>query len=114
MNNLVDASLLFSSKFEIDGAMEYRKFHRTRKMPRRFDDNQDTTAAVGMHSFYRKEFTAVLDILLAQIRLDRQYQGCLQAITGCFMPYANSDGKPSERSLQALPSRPSAIRVFIC
>ena len=43
--------------------MEYQKFHHTRKMP------QDTTAVVEMHSFYNKGFTAVLDILLAQIHL---------------------------------------------
>ncbi len=59
LSNLVQAAVSFASTFEVDANAEYRKFHRRRRMPRRLDENHNTTAELEMPLFYRKEFTAV-------------------------------------------------------
>ncbi len=76
LSNLVQAAVSFASTFEVDANAEYRKFHRKRRMPRRLDENHNTTAELEMPLFYRKEFTAVLDVLLAQIHTKTENIQC--------------------------------------
>ena len=57
-----------ASNLELDAVSEYQRYHRTRRLPRRLDERQNTTAEMEMHKFYRKEFALVLDTLLLQIR----------------------------------------------
>ena len=68
IDDLVDASVLFASSLEVDAVFEYKKYHRTRRLPERLDERQNTTAEMEMPTFYRKEFAHVLDSFLLQIR----------------------------------------------
>ena len=68
IDNLVNASVSFASNLEVDAVSEYKKYHRTRRLPRCLDERQNTTAEIELPQFYRKEFAHVLDTLLLQIR----------------------------------------------
>jgi hypothetical protein len=68
VNDLVDASVLFASNLNVDAVSEYQRYHRSRRLPRRLDERQNTTAEMEMPEFYRKEFHLVLDMLLLQIQ----------------------------------------------
>ncbi|XP_028394420.1 uncharacterized protein LOC114518605 [Dendronephthya gigantea] len=68
IDDLIDASVSFASNFEVVAISEYERYHRTRRLPRRLDERQNTTAEMEMPKFYRKEFALVLDTLLLQIQ----------------------------------------------
>lgn len=68
IDNFVGASVLFASNLEVDTIFEYKKYHLTRRLPRRLDERHNTAAEMEMPKFYRKEFALVLDTLLLQIR----------------------------------------------
>jgi hypothetical protein len=68
VNDLVDASVSFAFNLEVDAVSEYQRYHRTRRLPRRLDERQNTTVEMEMPKFYRKEFALVLDTLLLQIQ----------------------------------------------
>ena len=68
IDNLVNASVSFASNLEVDAVLEYKKYHRTRRLPRCLDERQNTTAEIELPQFYRKEFAHVLDTLLLQIQ----------------------------------------------
>ena len=43
---------------------EFQRKRRMRKAPVRFDPNQETTAKVTLHQFYRGEFIKLLNMLI--------------------------------------------------
>ena len=44
MTSQITASMEYSKKLDIDAEAEFVRYHRTRRPPRRLDDNPETTA----------------------------------------------------------------------
>jgi hypothetical protein len=44
MTSQITASMEYSKKLDIDAETEFARYHRTRRPPRRLDDNPETTA----------------------------------------------------------------------
>ena len=75
--NIIDAMAIIQSTVELLKKRDYhdtmnqeinpREFQwkrRMRKAPVRFDPNQETTAKVTLHQFYRGEFIKLLNMLI--------------------------------------------------
>ena len=75
--NIIDAMAIIQSTVELLKKRDYhdtmnqeinpREFQRKRRMrktPVRFDPNQETTAKVTLHQFYRGEFIKLLNMLI--------------------------------------------------
>ena len=54
IDNLVNASVSFASNLKVDAVSEYKKYHRTRRLPRCLDERQNTTAEIELPQFCRK------------------------------------------------------------
>ena len=78
MDNEIQAGILYAEKLGGNPKAEFRRKHRMRRRPRRFDDNPDTQAELTMLPFYRKEFKMVLDTQISQFG-DNLSQ-CLEAV----------------------------------
>ena len=63
--NLVDAALAFAETLGVSGEEEFRRVHRPRRLPKRFDDSdiESNTEEITLYSYYSKEMKVVLDML---------------------------------------------------
>ena len=66
LNGEIESIGAFGSKVEMDALAEYTRHHRTRRPPRRIDDNSDQTAEISFQEFYRKEMCLLLDSLIVE------------------------------------------------
>jgi hypothetical protein len=66
INDEIKAASAFAQKFDINSEEFYARHHRPRRAPRRVDDNAHTQEVQSMEGFYRREITAVLDVLITQ------------------------------------------------
>ena len=85
-----------ASNLEVDVVAEYKKYHRTRRLPRCLDERQNTTAEIELPQFYRKEFAHVLDTLLLQIREKNKnikfaFKPLLHGLCPIYVQYWQSD-----------------------
>ena len=66
MDEQIDAAITFLNKVGCeDPVQEFRRKHRRRQVPIRFDQNR-TTAEVQLHQFYRMEFNKFLDLVITE------------------------------------------------
>ena len=61
VNAVIDAAIAFANSKGLDPISDFQRHHRRKKPPLRIDDNPGSSAAFDMHTFYRREFKAVLD-----------------------------------------------------
>ena len=67
MNGEIDAAIVFLHKLGVeDPDEEFNRKHRVRRMPSRFDDNNDNVSVRNMKQFFRSEFNSFLDILIVE------------------------------------------------
>ena len=67
MNGEIDAAIVFLKKLGVeDPHEEFSRKHRVRRMPSRFDENNDNTEVTDMKQFYRCQFNSFLDILIVE------------------------------------------------
>ena len=67
MDDQIDAGVEYLKKLGVEDAeAEFRRKHRMRRMPIRFDPNQATTAQFTFKEFYRKQFRELLDVLIEE------------------------------------------------
>ena len=67
MNRQIDAAVTFLRKVGTeDPLQEFRRKHRRRQAPIRFDRYQNTTADMQMNEFYRMEFNKFLDLIITE------------------------------------------------
>ncbi|XP_022161824.1 uncharacterized protein LOC111027719 [Myzus persicae] len=56
LDTIVDATLIFSSKIDIDPIADFKKHHHKRSIPKRIDSNPMTQLDFSLKLFYRNEF----------------------------------------------------------
>ena len=78
MDGEIQAGIQYATNLGGDPEAEFRRKHRTRRLPRRIDDNPETQAELTMIQFYRQEFTKVLDTQIVQF--GNNLAQCLQAV----------------------------------
>jgi len=64
MDNLIESSKKTAESFGIDPVRDFKRYHQTRKIPKRIDNNADNCAIIDLLTFYRKQFNQVLDTLI--------------------------------------------------
>ena len=102
VNAEIDAAIAFANSKGLDPISDFQRHHRRKRPPLRIDDNPGSSAAFDMHTFYRREFKAVLDTQISF--LSEVYLNCcktVQPITECLG--LNKD-KPKLENFQALAS----------
>ena len=68
MTSKITAAKEYSKKLDVDAEADFARHHRTRRLPRRLDENPETTVVLDLYQFFRKEFKSVMDILVTQFR----------------------------------------------
>lgn len=64
INDLIESAIIFSTKLGFSPQEDFEKHHRRRLKPKKIDNNADNAADLDLKTFYRKEFSAVLDTLI--------------------------------------------------
>lgn len=64
MNNLINSAKITAQSFGVDSETDFNRYHRTRKRPKRLDENVDNSAPYELLNFYRQQFNLVLDTLI--------------------------------------------------
>ena len=54
-------AIAFANSKGLDPINDFKRHHRRKQPPLRIDDNPGSSAAFDLHTFYRREFKAVLD-----------------------------------------------------
>ena len=68
LNNEISSAKSFSEKLGIDPENDFKKHHRRRIIPKRYDEKNYEDSNLDLHTFYRKEFKSVLDILILRLK----------------------------------------------
>ena len=68
LKNEVDAALAFAKSMDTDDLSDFNEVRRRRRMPKRFDENPDSTVVLDIYQYYSKEIIAVLNTMLSVIR----------------------------------------------
>ena len=63
LKNEVDAKSM-----DTDDLSDFNEARRRRRMPKRFDENPDSTVVLDIYQYYSKEIIAVLNAMLSVIR----------------------------------------------
>jgi len=61
VNAEIDAAIAVENSKGQDPINNFQRHHHRKQPPLRIDDNPGSSAAFDMHTFYRREFKAVLD-----------------------------------------------------
>ena len=61
MNSEIQAAVAFAEHLDVNVDSDFQRYHRYRKPSGRIDENPSNATSFSLHSFYRKEFKAVLD-----------------------------------------------------
>lgn len=64
VDNLIAASKIFASSLDVNPEEDFRKHHRRKVIPKRFDQRNENAADMDINQFYRHEFFQVLDVLV--------------------------------------------------
>lgn len=68
VENLIHAAAIIARKVDIDPEAEFKKQHRRRRIPKRFDSSNENQTEMTFHQFYRSEFYKVLDSLTMEMK----------------------------------------------
>ena len=87
IDDQIEASVIFPRNIEIDVETDFNRHHRTRKAPRRVDEQAETTSVFSLHDYYRNQFREVLDVLTSRMREHLvQCQKSLLPLLKCLKP----------------------------
>eukprot|EP00794_Sanderia_malayensis_P016281 gene16281-17919_t len=67
LNEEIQAAVVFSEKFGIDGQAEYQKHHIPRRQPNRPDERPENAALFNPSEYYCKEFVQILDVQISSL-----------------------------------------------
>ena len=101
IDNEVCACIQFcKNTLKTDPEDEYARIHRPRKMPRRYDENQDTEASLSINVYYRKAVREVLDSLIHEYT--ENVKECLERILPLAKLLQPPFAKPSIEDMSAV------------
>lgn len=89
---MLASSVAFAEKCQINPENDFSKHHRTRRAPKKYDDNPATACNFDFQTFYRKEFKIVLENFTNCI------QDNLQETMSTFKPIQEMFRIPANRS----------------
>jgi len=64
MNNLINSAKITAQSFGVDSETDFNRYHRTRKRPKRLDENVENSTPYELLNFYRQQFNLVLVTLI--------------------------------------------------
>ncbi len=102
INAEIDAAIAFASSKGLDPTSDFQRHHCRRRPPLRIDENPGSSVAFDLHTFYRREFKAVLDTQISF--LSEVHMTCCKTVTpiiDCLSPYAKN---PNPENFVALAS----------
>lgn len=67
INALIESSVAFAEKLQINPENDFSKHHRTRRIPKKYDENPSTATNFDFLTFYRKEFKIVFEVFTHRI-----------------------------------------------
>lgn len=65
VNNLIEASKTFAASLDVNADEDFKRHHRRKVIPKKFDQQNENAALMDINAFYRHEFFQVLDILIS-------------------------------------------------
>lgn len=92
INDLIASSVSFARKWEISPENDFSKHHRTRRVPKKIDENPESATIFDFETFYRKEFKIVLQVFTSCI------QEKLQESLSTFKPIQEMFRIPLDRN----------------
>lgn len=105
-DQLIGSAIAFAKTFDVDAVADFNRHHRKRMPSKRLDSHCSTQADFTLHSFYRKEFKMILNML---ITLSRDNLGaCINTVKPLF----NILYPPMKREACTVEHVESAIRLF--
>ena len=100
VNAEIDAAIAFANRKGLDLISDFQRHHRHKQPPLRIDDNPGSSAAFGMHTFYRREFKAILDTQISF--LSEVYLNCCKTVQPIIECLGLNKDKPKLENFVAL------------
>ncbi len=105
INLEIAAIMKFARSNGVNPEEDYRLHHRLRKAPKGIDANNQTTADIDCQTFYRREFLALLDVLITS--MDENLGKIMEELLPIFETFQTKDHNISleniNRILKMLP-----------
>ena len=102
VNAEIDAAIAFENSKGQDPRSDFQRHHRRKQPPLRIDDNPGSSAAFDMHTFYRREFKAVLDTQISFF--SEVYLNCCKTVQPIIECLRLNKDKPKLENFVALAS----------
>ncbi len=106
IDDLITAAAQFAIKFDMDPEADFCRYHRSRRPPKKIDDNPQTNAVIGFKTYYRTEFIKVLDSLIVETgeNLTKSFKAIEPLVKIFQLPInSNLSQEEIENVLQLLP-----------